>query len=78
MMHRNETYKVIMSDPFTDPKFQNTSSSNKDSFSDFVSFDQFGKDKKKVSKWTGFKQPSQMETQFKNFDFNSGTKFMTN
>lgn len=58
-----------MSDPFTDLHFNSKDSQNKDAFSDFVSFDEFGKNKQKNGKWTGFKRESQMESNFKEFDF---------
>ena len=61
-----------MSDPFTDPIHNNSSSNQTDPFSNFTSFEQFGKNKKKSNGWTGFKKPSLQETQFKNFDFDSG------
>jgi hypothetical protein len=67
-----------MSDPFTDPSFTSNTSTKKDIFSDFTSFDQLGKNKKKASKWTGFKESSVMEKKFQNFDFNDGQNLQKN
>ena len=63
-----------MSDPFTNPSHTHASSTQEDHFSDFVSFDQFGQNKKKSSKWTGFKEQSQMEKNFQNFNFKPKTQ----
>ena len=65
-----------MSDPFTNPLQSKASTNQNDLFSDFTSFEQFGKNKKKSSGWTGFKKSSEQESQFKNFDFDSGKTFL--
>lgn len=67
-----------MSDIFTNQNFKSERSQTKDVFSDFVSFDEFGKNKTKNTGWTGFKRESQMESNFKEFNFKRGPKTSRN